>query len=411
MAVKEAVLSNKTSILFVSFSKWIKNKRLPTNGSIEPLRDFLVPQINRLVIIDQPHPGSDEVMPKIEEYKDQNFKFKSYTNSIILNILKPFLLMSKSENTQIRFKLRDFFSVVDWVVLDKERYDYFIGLESINTLAGILLRRFGRVGKVVYYVSDYSPNRYPSNWFNSLYLKLDRFCAEHADYIWDVSKAMQKARISVGLDPKKSAKCIHVPNGLNPKQIKAIPESNRIKNNIIYMGTLTEDNGPDIAIQSMPLILNEIPNAKLHMIGGTKRDLEWLKNMTKKLNILNSVIFYGFVPKIEEMSKIMRKCSVGVAPYKDIPGSIRKYADAGKIRAYCASGLPVVSSHVPPLGKDAEKSGAAVIVKDNSESFSRAIISILQDKKMYNKLRSGSINFAKNSTWDNTFENAFKQMI
>ena len=37
------------------------------------------------------------------------------------------------------------------------------------------------------------------------------------------------------------------------------------------------------------------------------------------------------------MSKLIRKCAVGLAPYRDIPGSVRHYADAGKIRAYCAS--------------------------------------------------------------------------
>jgi hypothetical protein len=132
-------LSNNSSVLFVSFSKWVDNKRLPINGSIEPMRDFLVPKVKKLVIIDQLHPGSHGVMPKIEEYKNHNFKFKSYKSSILVYLLKPILKMSHSENTQIRFKVRDFLSVIDWSFRDKTKFDYFIGLESINAIAEYFL--------------------------------------------------------------------------------------------------------------------------------------------------------------------------------------------------------------------------------------------------------------------------------
>jgi hypothetical protein len=61
MAKGNNLLTQDTTVLFVTFSKWIDGKRLPTNGSLDPLRDFLVPKINKLVIIDQLHPGSDGV--------------------------------------------------------------------------------------------------------------------------------------------------------------------------------------------------------------------------------------------------------------------------------------------------------------------------------------------------------------
>ncbi|MEK7502690.1 MAG: glycosyltransferase [Patescibacteria group bacterium] len=403
-------LSNNSSVLFATFSKWIDNKRLPTNGSIEPLRDFLVPRVKKLVIIDQLHPGSHGVMPKIEEYRNNNMKFKTHNSSIFVYWLKPLLEMSHSENTQIRFKIRDFLSVIDWSFRDKTHFDYFIGLESVNTIAGILLRKIGRVRKVVYYVSDYSPNRYPNKWFNWLYLALDRFCAVHVDYIWDVSKAMQPARIKAGLDSTKSAPVINVPNGLYPSQIKASPVSEIDKHSMVYMGTLGQENGPDVAIEALALVKQKFPDANLHVIGGIEKETTWLKKIIKKNTLEKSVIFYGFVSSSIEMSKLIRKCAVGLAPYRDIPGSVRHYADAGKIRAYCASGLPVISSHVPPLGREVEKIGGAIIANDNSKSFANAIVKIFNDANLYLKLRRSAMLFAKNSTWENTFLNAFKQM-
>ncbi len=404
------ILPKETSVLFVSFSKWSNGRRLPTNGSIEPLRDFLVPKIKKLVIIDQLHPGSEGVMPKIEEYKNHSKKFKSYRSSWYLHFLKPLLNFFNQSKTQPIFKVRDFLSVIDWSLRDKTKFDYCICLESINTIAAIILRKMGRVKKVVYYVSDYSPNRYKSNLFNKIYLWLDRFSATNADFIWDVSPAMQKARISAGLDSKKSAPVIHVPNGLYPDQIKANPADKIEPYSLVYMGTLTVDNGPDIAIKALGIVLRKFKDAKLHIIGGTKKDIIWLDKIAKKMKISNSVIFYGFIEDGVKMSEILRKCSVGLAPYRDIPGSIRHYADAGKIRAYCASGLAVVSSSVPPLGLEVEKKGGAVITGDNSRSFAKAIDKIFSDPKLFSSLRKNAANYAKDSTWENTFIKAFSKM-
>ena len=406
-------LSKESSILFATFSKWRDKKRLPTNGSIEPMRDFLVPKIKKLVIIDQLHPGSEGVMPKIEVYTNHNKNFKSYKSSWYIYLLKPLLFLFNTSSTQPIFKIRDFLSVIDWSFRDKTVFDYCIGLESVNALAGIFLRKIGRVGKVVYYVSDYSPNRYPSKLFNKIYLALDRFCATHADYIWDVSKAMQPARIKAGLDSKKSASVIHVSNGLYSDQIKASPIHKINKKDLVYMGVLTQNNGPDIAIKALPLVLKKIKDTRLHIIGGTdgiNNDRIWLEKIVKKMNLSKSVIFHGFIADSLKMSETLRSCAIGLAPYRDIPGSIRRYADAGKIRAYCASGLPVVSSQVPPLGLEAAEKGAAIIANDDPKSFAKAIINIFIDEKLYSKLRKNAITFAKDSTWENTFLNAFKQM-
>jgi len=403
-------LTKDSTILFVSFSKWINNKRLPTNGSIEPMRDFLVPRIKKLVIIDQTHPGSTDVMPKIEVYSINNKAFKSYNCSRFIYLLKPLLKKFNKSSTQPIFKIRDFFSVLDWSFRDKTKFDYCICLESINTIAAIFLRKLGRVKIVVYYVSDYSPNRYSSKWFNFVYLRLDRFCAIHADFIWDVSPAMQKARISVGLDPEKSAPVIAVPNGVYPGQIKANPINKVDHFALAYMGTVNPDNGPDIAIEAVDILRKKFNKISLHIIGGTDLDRIWLEKIVEKRKLTKYIHFYGFIEDSMKMSDILRGCSIGLAPYRNIPGSIRLYADAGKIRAYCAAGLTVVSSQVPPLGHEVAKRGGAVIVNDDPKSFAKGVSMILEDKSVYLKLRKNAIDFAKNSTWDNTFTNAFKNM-
>lgn len=65
-------------------------------------------------------------------------------------------------------------------------------------------------------------------------------------------------------------------------------------------------------------------------------------------------------------------------------GSARKYGDATKIRAYTAAGLPVITTSVPPLGKDIQKAGAGIVVDDTPEAFAQVIIKVLTTRNFIN---------------------------
>lgn len=401
-------LGKESSVLIATFSPWEKGKRLPINGNLEPMRDFFVPRIKRTVLIDQVYPGSDFVMPKAEVYKGK--KRKILTASWWMYLLYPFLLLANKGGTHIIFKVRDFLSVFDIAYRYNIRYDYFIGFEAINAIAGYFLKKLGKVNEVIYYVSDYSPRRYKQRWFNNLYLWLDQFAATHADVIWDVSPAMQPARIKAGLDAKKSAPVLIVPNALYPKQIKQLPLQKIIPQSLVFMGTLGVENGPDLAIESLPFIVIKYPKTKLHIVGGNESDLWRLKKLAEKLHVESSVMFHGFIGDREEVSKTIRQYSVALAPYKFISGSARLYGDATKIRAYMAAGLPTITTNVPPLGNEVSKKGAAIIVSDDAKVFSKAIIQLFSDKKLFTRMRKNAIAFAKENTWDNEFSNAFRGM-
>lgn len=402
---------NYSNLLIATFSPWIDGKRLPINGNLEPLLDFFIPRTNKTVLIDQLYPGSDSVMPRIEIY--DNGKQKISSSSKFLYFLYPMLKLINASNpgeTHILYKIRDFFSVLDWGLHDKTKFDLFIGLESINALAGIILRRLGKIKTVIYYVSDYSPKRYQNNLFNQVYLWLDRYCAMHADYIWDVSKAMHPARIAAGLDPKKSAPVLHVPNALYPSQIRQAPPTKIIPFSLVFMGTLGEINGPDIAISAVPLLIKKYPKVRLHIFGGGAKDLDRLRDLASRLNLGNYVVFHGFIADRTEISRLIRNYMIALAPYPAIPGSARMYGDATKIRAYLAAGLPTITTSVPPLGVEAAAKGAVLLAKDNTQDLARVITNLFIDKSLYLKLRHNAFKFAKENTWENEFSKAIEKM-
>lgn len=397
------------SVIFATFSIRQDGQRTATNGMIEPLSGFFVPRFKRFTLLEQPHPGSDAVIPFLEDYKNRQLAKKSqfFFSSLLLY---PLLKLSNSNKTQVFFKIRDFFSIFEYFIKDQQKYDLFIGLESINALAGIILKKIGVIKRVVYYVSDYSPNRYKPVWFNNLYLSLDRFAATHADFVWDVSKAMMPARINAGFNSNRVAPVIHVPNALYPKQINYLPFSKLFPHSLLYVGTLGRINGPDIAIKALKIVIQLLPDATLHIYGDGEPDISRLKKLTTTLKLGSSIIFHGFVSDQVKLSKESKKYAIALAPYLEVPGSPRWWADATKIRLYMASGLPTITTRVPPLGKEIETDGAGIITNDTPQDTARAILALFKDKELYSRMKRNAIKRAKNNTWENTYLEALKKM-
>jgi glycosyltransferase involved in cell wall biosynthesis len=240
---------------------------------------------------------------------------------------------------------------------------------------------------------------------------LDRFCITNADYIWDVSPAMLPARIKAGLDPKKIKPIIEVPNALFPFQIDYDPINKLKKDSLLFVGTIGPENGLDLAVESLSLVRKKIPSVTLDIIGsGLEKEERRVKEMIKKLKLEKAVKFHGFVSDLEKLAKISKQFMVGLAPYRAIDSSVRWYADATKMRLYFANGLPVITTQVPPLGIEVEKKGCAIVVKDEPKQYADAIFKMLKNRKDYEKYRNAAINFAKENTWENTYNNALKKM-
>lgn len=404
------VASTFQTIFIASFAAWQKGKRLPNNGMIEPMLSFFGPRAEKLVLVDCTHPGSsDDVVPKIEEY--HYGALVSRTKPRFLFPPENILKKHNTLETQPTFKIRDMVTVAQTINHQRGKIDLFIGLESIYTMVGILFKKLGKIKTVVYYVSDYSPHRYQSKIFNAIYLWLDRFCATHADYIWDVSPAMLPARIHAGLDAKKIKPVIKVPNALFPFQISYLPIIKLKKNSLLFAGTIGPQNGLDLAIEALAIVRKEIPDATLHVLGaGLKSEEEKAARLVKTYHLEHAVKMYGFINDLQKLSKLSQQFMIGLAPYRAIPGSIRWYADATKLRLYFANGQPVVTTQVPPLGKEAEEKRSAMVTKDEIEPYAKAIIKLLKNKKLYATYRKAAIAFAEENTWENTYAHALKKM-
>ncbi|MBI5449429.1 glycosyltransferase [Candidatus Gottesmanbacteria bacterium] len=404
--------NKRLRILFATFSPYRNGKRESTNGNVEPMVKYFGPRVSNFILLDQPHTGSDEIIPHVEVYKSRKRK-KAY----ILNMwyLRPLYwvlgrIRTTDDDTNLLFKIRDILSVLAVRIQEGGYFDVFIGFESVNALAGIILKKVGLVKTVVYYVSDYSPVRYQNSMFNFFYVLLDRICCYWSDYIWDVSRAMHPARIEAGLIANKSAPVVHVPNGLEKRFIRHISEKHRIPHSLVFMGTLGIENGPDIAVASLPLVLKKIPDVTLHIIGKGDKDLERLKRLAMQANLENQIIFDGYIKDTDRMFATIRRFALALAPYRKIKNSVRWYGDSLKLRAYTAAGVPVIVSSVPPLGRELADIGAAIVAEDSAEGFAREIIRVFNDERAYSGLVKSAVEYGKHQAWERTYSQAMKEM-
>ena len=405
-----AFFGPRSSIFFATFSRYEKRQRLPTNGMVEPVLSFFLPKVRRILLLDAPHLISDTISPIVEVYERGRVSKRFRISKFFYLPIYLWCKIPSNKETRISFKVRDFFSVFFVALWQKGHYDLFIGLESVYTLAGLILKKFGIVKRVIYYVSDYSPRRFENTLFNALYIYLDRFCLLHADFTWDVSPAIQKGRYEAGLSPTGTHRVIHVPNGLFPSQIKSLPVKKRKRNDLVYMGILEPDMGPDLAIRSLAAVKKHFPNVRLHIIGGPERHIKIMKELVRTLHLEQSVLFHGFIPSFEKMAQKVRESYIGLAPYRSFSDSKRWYGDAGKIRQYIAAGLPVVTTHVPPLGTYVVERGAGIRTKDTVNSFSRGILKLLADDTLYAELAKAAHRLSHDNTWENVYQKAFREM-
>ena len=70
------------------------------------------------------------------------------------------------------------------VIFKINKIDIFVGVNNLNDICGILLKKMGIVKKVIYYVIDYTPKRFKNRVMNYFYHLIDRYCVKNCDYIW-----------------------------------------------------------------------------------------------------------------------------------------------------------------------------------------------------------------------------------
>jgi glycosyltransferase involved in cell wall biosynthesis len=394
-------LSEK-KVIITSYTHIINGVYTTIGGPALAVKNYLLAnRIKCLVCIWQPLPISD-TLSTIEEVFENGKQVKK-GKLYVLNW--PFGRKKEISLIYILLKARDVISTIYFALKLKGRFDIFIGVESLNAIIGVLLRKLGLVKTVIYYNLDYGEVRFKNRALNYIFHALDIFSVKHADYTWNLAKDVINARKMRGKLNKEAKPPLLVPIGIDLTAIRSLNVAQIERKTIVYLGILAKMQGVQLIIEALPEILKSMRDVKFTVIGsGTLEKI--LRRMVDENNLSQHVTFTGLVTD-EEVNSILCRSALGIAPYFPDPYSTKRGSDPTKPKLYLACGLPVIITRVPPIALEIEKNKAGLVINYSKEELAGAVLRLLSDEKFYLECRKNAFEMAKQFGWSNILNKAF----
>ena len=173
-----------------------------------------------------------------------------------------------------------------------------------------------------------------------------------------------------------------------PKVVKD-HKNNYDEYDIVFFARLSKDKGIEDLIKATSIIKKVKEDVSVLIIGSTGRKyLKYLKELCLKLNVIDNVLFYGFMKTQEELYREVIKAKISVLPtYHDIiPGTI--------IESMLLK-LPVVTyavGGIPDLNSDQEI--VIQVEKGNIGELVNNILRLLNSAKLRNNIANRAYTFS-----------------
>jgi len=357
------------------------------SGPTEMLEDFLKPRVSRLAAIYNPLEYCTHAQRQVYDFRGGKLATYYIPTNVKINPLVCWFI--------------DIVLIFYYSFRLHKKYDLYIGCNGFNAFLGIILKRLGRVKKVIFYTIDWVENRFPYKLLNLIYHALDRFCVKNADSVWNISGKIVELRKKQGLVDKKN---ILVPVGINLKEIR-LPEAKEVAHNkLVFIGALERSKGIDLVIDAWGEILNKFPQAELMIIGKTPTGAG-IVPYEEKLSKMKNVKLLGVMSR-HELIKRIASFGVGLAPYSPNGVNISRFADPSRVKDYLAAGLPVIITRVPEIASEIEAEGAGVVVDYTREGLIQAIAKIIKQEPDFIRYRENAIKLARRYDYEAIFGKA-----
>lgn len=392
--MKNTYLKTKKTVI-------VLHEGLPV-GPSHDLRKFLLDNsVGTLLFITHP-------LTYVKDYYKESSKYTYYQDGRFVRDKKAF----HWRLPDVFLYCKDFIYSIVWCFGQNEKYDVFFGVDPLNALAGIVLRRLGRVDKVVYYTIDYFSQRFSNKIVNKLYHMIDKISVRFADETWNLSPVMIQAREKFNnMNREIYDKQKTVPVGVWFYEIKRKPLNEIDKNKIIFIGHLAAYMGVDLILKAVPIIIKKIPTLKLEIVGGGDME-QSLKDLAKDLQIINNVKFYGWIHERKKIDEILSDGAVGLAPFNTtLLHDEIKNADPAKLKDYMAFGMPVIVTNAVSNVKQLEAFKCCIVIDYDVQALANAVIKFLQNEKLLKEYRNNALTYAQQFDYYNIYSKNLSRLF
>lgn len=316
---------------------------------------------------------------------------------------KPICILHPFKSSSLYF-IRDFFVTLVLSFYYRNKYDIYIGVNCLNALPGLMVKVFYPSKTIIYYSADYSTERFANPVFNKLYIWLDKFCSQKADFNWSISERVQGIKKMHGVEKGRN---ILAPDGVHLSKVKRREFAEVEKGTLVFVGHLTETKGVQDAILGLKSILARKEDVRLVIIGDGPYKTQ-LESLAAQEGLTEKVEFLGFMSN-EEVLQILSKYAIGLAPYNLLDKSVY-YCDPVKVKEYLAAGCPVVITDVPLVAQMVGEKRCGVVVSDFRAELAAAVQTIFRSEEEYRGFRQRARAAAEDFDWDAIYARAFARM-
>ena len=282
--------------------------------------------------------------------------------------------------------------------------DAWFGFNGLAAARGLAARGVGRASRVVYWCVDFVPDRFGAGPITAAYDLVDRLCCRRSDLRIELSRAARDGRNRRHSASQKAFAPVEiVPMGAWLDRVPQTSADAIRARRIVYMGHLVERQGVGTLIEALALLTRRGTPVEADIVG--RGDLEaTLRQQAVRAGLADSVRFHGFVPDHRDLERILATGSIAVAPYATGGASFTQFADPGKLKAYLAAGLPILTTSVPPNTAELVADGGAEVVDDRPEAFAAAIQRLLSSPDIWRRRRADALSMARRYDWPSLLE-------
>jgi glycosyltransferase involved in cell wall biosynthesis len=209
---------------------------------------------------------------------------------------------------------------------------------------------------------------------------LERYVVRAVRSISVVSEESRNRAVAVGARADRVAVVGNTPENVDtltrrhpvPAELRALG----LRPRALFVGVLVADRGVTEAVEAFPLVLREIPDASLVIVGDGP-DGPRLRRTVKRLQLEDHVLVLGWRDH-ETLAGFYQHCHVGLLPFLDTPHV--RVTMANKLFDYMGAGLPVLATDLPPVRRVLEETHAGVLYSPGSPHlFADQLVALFRD--------------------------------
>jgi glycosyltransferase involved in cell wall biosynthesis len=165
---------------------------------------------------------------------------------------------------------------------------------------------------------------------------------------------------------------------------------------IMFPGGLHWHQGLDIAIRAMPAVLEKLPGTEFHIYGDGNLKEE-LVALTQEFGLAKSVRFFDPLPLLQ-IAEVMAGADLGIVPKR--ADSFGNEAYSTKIMEFMSLGVPLVVSETKIDRFYFDDSVVRFFKSGSSEALAAAIIEVLSDDNLRQRLIANASAYAARNSWE-----------